>query len=60
MSCGTLVPASRVCLSLTGLSPSLEALSNALLLDFHVHVAGPQPQRASSLVWPLSLSLAAT
>ena len=60
VSCGTLVPASRVRLSSTGLSPSLAALSNALPLDFHVHVAGPQPQRACSLVWPLSRSLAAT
>ena len=60
VSCGTLVPASRVRLSSTGLSPSLAALSDALPLDFHVHVAGPQPQRACSLVWPLSRSLAAT
>ena len=60
VSCGTLVPASRVRLSSTGLSPSLAALSNALPLDFHVHVAGPQPQKACSLVWPLSRSLAAT
>ena len=44
VSCGTLVPASRVCLSDTGLLPALAALSNALLLDFHVHVVGPQPQ----------------
>ena len=35
VSCGTLVPASRVCLSSTGLSPSLAALSNALPLDVH-------------------------
>ena len=60
MSCGTLVPASRVCLSSTGLSPSLAALSNALPLDFHVHIAGPQPQKACSLVWALPISLAAT
>ena len=60
VSCGTLVPASRVCLSSTGLSPSLAALSNALPLGFHVLVAGPQPQGACSLVWPLSRSLAAT
>ena len=60
MSCGTLVPASSVCLSSTGLSPSLAALSNALPLDVHVHVAGPQPQKACSLVWPLARSLAAT
>ena len=60
MSCGTLVSASRVGLSSTGLSPSLAALSNALPLDVHVHVAGPQPRRACSSVWPLSPSLAAT
>jgi hypothetical protein len=60
VSCGTLVPAGPVSVLLTGLSPSLEALSNALLLRFQVRIAGPQPQRASSLVWPLSLSLAAT
>ena len=60
VSCGTLVSASRVSLSSTRLSLSLAALSNALPLDFHVHIAGPQPQGACSLVWPLSLSLAAT
>ena len=54
------IPATLGSLSCTGLSPSLAALSNALPLDFHVHVAGPQPQRACSLVWPLSRSLAAT
>ena len=60
MSCGTLVPAIGVRLSPTGLSPALAALSNALRLGFHLNVAGPQPQRVNSLVWPLSLSLAAT
>ena len=60
MSCGTLVSARSVGLSSTGLSPSLAALSNALPLDSQLHVADPQPQRACSLVWPLSLSLAAT
>ena len=34
MSCGTLVPAGCLRVSLTGLSPSLEALSNALLLPY--------------------------
>ena len=60
VSCGTLVSACRVCLSSTRLSLSLAALSNALPLDFHVRSADPQPQRACSLVWPLSRSLAAT
>ena len=43
MSRGTLVPASRFILSDTGLLPSLEVLSRTLLLEFAVHVAGPQP-----------------
>ena len=43
VSCGTLVPASRINLSDTGLLPSLEVLSRTLLLDITVHVAGPQP-----------------
>ena len=43
MSCGTLVPASQLKLSDTGLLPSLEVLSRTLLLEFAVHVAGPQP-----------------
>ena len=60
VSCGTLVSACRVCLSSTRLSLSLAALSNALPLDFHVRSADQQPQRACSLVWPLSRSLAAT
>ena len=41
VSCGTLVPASRVCLSSTGLSPSLAALSNALPLDVHDALCWP-------------------
>ena len=60
MSCGTLVPASRLTLSRTGLLPTLAELSSSLLLRSRVHVAGPQPRRACSSVWPLSPSLAAT
>ena len=60
MSCGTLVPASLLTFSSTGLLPSLAALSIALPLKSQVVFAGPQPQKACSLVWPLSLSLAAT
>ena len=60
VSCGTLVPADRLTLSHTGLLPALAALSIALLLRSRVYSAGPQPQRASPLVWPLSRSLAAT
>ena len=43
VSCGTLVSASRINLSNTGLLPSLEVLSNTLLLGIIVHVADPQP-----------------
>ena len=60
MSCGTLVPAIRLTLSRTGLLPALARLSNRVLLESRVNVAGPQPQGASPLVWPLSRSLAAT
>ena len=60
MSCGTLVPAFLLTFSRTGLLPSLAALSIALLLRSPVNCAGPQPRRACSPVWPLSLSLAAT
>ena len=60
MSCGTLVPAIRLTFSRTGLLPALAWLSNHVLLKSRVNVAGPQPQRASPLVWPLAASLAAT
>ena len=60
VSCGTLVPADCLTFSCTGLLPSLAALSIALLLRSRISCAGPQPQKACSLVWPLSLSLAAT
>ena len=60
MSCGTLVPACGLTISCTGLLPSLAAFSKALLLSSRLLVAGPQPRRACSPVWPLSRSLAAT
>ena len=60
MSCGTLVSASRLNLSLTGILPSLSDLSRSLQLDSRVHVADPQPRGACPSVWPLSRSLAAT
>ena len=60
VSCGTLVPASRLTFSRTGLLPALAGLSIPLLLKSRVHIAGPQPRRACSSVWPLSRSLAAT
>ena len=43
VSRGTLVSASRINLSNTGLLPSLEVLSSTLLLGIIIHVAGPQP-----------------
>ena len=60
MSCGTLVPARRSTFSRTGLLPALAGLSIPLLLKSYVLSAGPQPQGACPLVWPLSPSLAAT
>ena len=43
VSRGTLVPARCLCLSDTGLLPSLEVLSRTLLLDINMLSAGPQP-----------------
>ena len=60
VSCGTLVPVCRLTFSRTGLLPPLAALSIALPLRSRVRSTGPQPQKASPLVWPLSRSLAAT
>ena len=60
MSCGTLVPARSFFLLLTRLLRSLAALSNAIQLGFKMLSAGPQPQKACSLVWALPISLAAT
>ena len=60
VSCGTLVPAGRLTFSRTGLLPALAGLSIPLLLKSRVLIAGPQPRRACSSVWPLSRSLAAT
>ena len=60
MSCGTLVPAAAFSLSLTRLLRSLAPLSNGVQLAITSASAGPQPQKACSLVWALSLSLAAT
>ena len=60
MSCGTLVPARSFSLLLTRLLRSLAALSNAIQLGFKMLSAGPQPQKACSLVWALPISLAAT
>ena len=60
MSCGTLVSARCLRISLTRLLLSLTALSNALQLSFNMLHADPQPQKACSLVWAPPISLAAT
>ena len=60
MSCGTLVSACLSTFSCTGLLPSLAGLSIPILLKSTVHIADPQPRRACSSVWALTLSLAAT
>ena len=44
----------------TGVLPSLLELSNPIRSHNFVNVGGPQPQTVNNLVWPLSLSLAAT
>ena len=60
MSCGTLVPASAFFFSLTRLLRPLAGLSRPIQLRISSVYAGPQPQKACSLVWALSSSLAAT
>ena len=60
MSCGTLVPARSLSVSLTRLLLSLTVLSNTVQLLIKMLYAGPQPQKACSLVWALPISLAAT
>ena len=59
MSRPTLDPAGYTRISDTGLSPSMESLSK----DFsypHTYLMQSEPQSARTLVWALSLSLAAT
>ena len=60
VSCGTLVPAAAFSLSLTRLLRSLAPLSNGVQLAIASAYAGPQPQKACSLVWAIPSSLAAT
>ena len=60
MSCGTLVPAAAFSFSLTRLLRSLAPLSNGVQLTITSAYAGPQPQKACSLVWATPTSLAAT
>ena len=59
--CGTLVPAARSSLSLTGLLPSLVPLSNGLQLDTFDGLRRPSTPDVRRLpVWALPRSLAAT
>ncbi len=48
-----------LCLSLTGLSPSLAGFPKTILLRLMNQLRGPNP-RGRTLVWALSISLAAT
>ena len=60
VSCGTLVSVNSLHFSLTGLLPSLAALSSAVQLSFKMYITDPQPRKACSSVWPVPSSLAAT
>ena len=60
VSCGTLVSARSLLLSLTRLLLSLAVLSSTLQLIFKMLYADPQPRKACSSVWALPISLAAT
>ena len=60
MSRSTLDSVSGISISFTGLSPSLVCFPKTLRLSYLHRFRGPQPRRARSSVWPLSLSLAAT
>ena len=56
----TLVSLSSLPISSTGISPSASGLSRTLRLSSMIHVSDPQPRSASTSVWPLPRSLAAT
>ena len=61
VSCGTLVPAGCLLPSDTGLLPSLDALSNAILLEYPHALRRPStPHDRSLAVWAPPRSLAAT
>ena len=60
MSCGTPDPSHLLTLSLTGLLPSLEPLSNGLQLKCVSLLLVHTPKIRRPLVWALSISLAAT
>ena len=56
----TLVSPGSLPISSTGISPSASGLSRTLRLSSVMHVSDPQPRSASTPVWPLPRSLAAT
>ena len=56
----TLVSLSSLPISSTGISPSASGLSRTLRLSSMMHISDPQPRSASTSVWPLPRSLAAT
>ena len=60
MSRVTLDPASVLNLSSTGVSPSLLCFPKTLRLDIILHVAVRNPNELGPLVWPVTISLAAT
>ena len=60
MSCGTPDTGLSQTLSLTGLLPPLEPLSNGLQLEFASIAPVHTPRVRRPLVWALSISLAAT
>ena len=60
MSRGTLDPVRCLRISVTGLSPSMAGFPKTVLLSYWLTYDSPQPRRARTPVWALSLSLAAT
>ena len=60
MSRVTLDTASVLNLSPTGVSPSLLCFPKTLRLDIILHIAVRNPRKLGLLVWPVTISLAAT
>ena len=60
VSRGTLDSVRCLRISVTGLSPSLAGFPKTVLLSYWLTYDSPQPRRARTPVWALSLSLAAT
>ena len=60
MTRATLDPASLLHFSSTGVSPSLLCFPKTFRLNFAVHIAVHNPKKLGLLVWPVTISLAAT